>query len=49
MIVAVASIDILLMLLLTAKLIEEDCTRRGWAERGLALGAGSLLLPILGP
>ena len=47
--VAVASIDILLMLFLAAKLIHEDCARRGWAERGLALSAASLLLPILGP
>jgi len=47
--VAVASVDIVLMLVLAATLIKEDCGRRGWSERGLALGAGSLLLPILGP
>lgn len=47
--VAVASIDIVLMLVLAAALITEDCARRGWADRALALGAGSLLLPILGP
>ena len=47
--VAVASVDIVLMLVLAATLIKEDCARRGWAHRGLALGAGSLLLPILGP
>ena len=47
--VAVAAIDILLMLALVAALINEDCARRGWSDRGLALGAASLLLPVLGP
>ena len=47
--VAVASIDIVLMLVLAATLIAEDCARRGWADKGLKYGAGSLLLPILGP
>ena len=47
--VAVASIDIILMLIVAATLIHEDCARRGWKERGIALGAASLLLPVLGP
>ena len=47
--VAVAAIDVVLMLLLAAVLINEDCARRGWADRGPALAAGSLLLPVLGP
>jgi hypothetical protein len=47
--VAVASLDIVLMLLLASALIKEDCSRRGWEDKGLALSVGSLLLPVLGP
>ena len=37
------------MLLLASALIKEDCSRRGWEDKGLALSVGSLLLPVLGP
>lgn len=47
--VAVASIDIILMSIVNSVLITEDCKLRGWDDKAIPFGVGSLLLPGIGP
>lgn len=47
--VAVATVDIIIMSTINSILITEDCKLRGWDDKAIPLGVGSLLLPGVGP
>jgi len=47
--VAVATVDIIIMSILSSILVAEDCRARGLEDRRILISLGTLILPVIGP